>query len=108
MSGDSKVIPIVTGLDPRRRTPAREAVPGTVCCEVVGISPAENKQMFVCAMQAALVAGDPQRYGHLSASPIAYVSDAGGEFLVDVHGASRNVSGDSLTAIARELSEMVG
>lgn len=108
MSGDSKVIPIVTGKEPRRRTPAREAVPGTGRCEVVGISPAENKQMFVCAMQAALVAGDPQRYGHLSASPIAYVIDAGGEFLVDAYGASRNVSGDSLTAIARELSEMVG
>lgn len=108
MSGYSKAIPIVSGKEPRMRTSAREAVPGAGRCKVVGISPAENKQMFVCAMQAALVAGDPQRYGHLSASPIAYVSDAGGEFLVDAHGATRNVSGDSLTAIARELSEIVG
>lgn len=32
----------------------------------------ENKKMFVQALQAAFVAGDPERYGHLSSNPVRY------------------------------------
>lgn len=63
----------------------------------------ENKAMFVSALQAAFVAGDPERYGHLQENPIGYeIGESGCEGLVRRGCPTVNVTGCSCAAIAQE------
>lgn len=59
----------------------------------------ENKQAFVVCLQAAYIAGDSERYGHLINNPVEYVIIGDNEYLV--HGVYRvNITGASCAAIA--------
>lgn len=74
----------------------------------------ENKKLFVEALSAAFVAGDPERYGHLSSNPVHFeVSEVlHSEFLMrgmdlktGVDFSQVNVTGDSCAAIAKAFIE---
>lgn len=66
----------------------------------------ENKELFVQALQAAFVAGDPQRYGHLAKEPVECVERRGREAILYRYRMARcpvDVTGCSCAAIAVAL-----
>lgn len=73
----------------------------------------ENKAMFVAALQAAFISGDPERYGHLQRDPIEYkvvrevVREVEIEYLMrsgsNLDPQVLNVTGCSCTALAEEI-----
>lgn len=69
----------------------------------------ENKAMFVQALQAAFIASDPERYGHLAERPVGYVrnTESGSEYLVRSGDCPTTliVTGDSCSAIAKQFIE---
>lgn len=66
----------------------------------------ENKELFVQALQAAFVAGDPQRYGHLAKEPVEYVECRGRETILYRYRTPQcpvDVTGCSCAAIAHSF-----
>ena len=61
----------------------------------------ENKEAFVEGLNAAFLAGDPERYAHLAENPVTYVRQGSEEF-ISRQGSARCVcvTGNSCTAIA--------
>lgn len=73
----------------------------------------EDKGLFVKLLNHAFVAGDPERYGHIVADPIVYEKHIGDKMYEEcIHPKNnphytRNVTGDSLTALARAYIELI-
>ncbi len=61
----------------------------------------EDKEAFVKSLNAAFLAGDPDRYAHLAENPVRYVRRGSEEF-ISRQGSARCVcvTGNSCTAIA--------
>ena len=64
----------------------------------------ENKEAFVTAMNAALIACGDGRYDHLQTAPLTYVREGGEEYVVS--GDRRAwVTGDSLTGLMKDVAD---